>query len=131
MKDKDKAKILAKAIYQALQDKDNKEIISSFSDYLKSHRLVYLIPVILKELEKINLIATGHIAATVTSKDELDNKEVNEIKNIIEQRSSKKVIIKEELDQNILGGVVIMYQDKLLDLSLKKHLNCLSKALSN
>jgi F-type H+-transporting ATPase subunit delta len=131
MKDKDQAKILAKAIYQAMQDKDNKEIIANFSSYLKDHRLVYLIPVILKELEKINLIATDHIAASVTSKDELDNKEVNKIKNIIEERSKKKVIIKQELDQNILGGVVIKYQDKLLDLSLKKQLNNLSKQLSN
>ena len=128
---KDQAKILAKAIYQAMQDKDNKEIIANFSSYLKDHRLVYLIPVILKEFEKINLIATDHIAASVTSKDELDNKEVNKIKNIIEERSKKKVIIKQELDQNILGGVVIKYQDKLLDLSLKKQLNNLSKQLSN
>ena len=131
MKDKDQAKILAKAIYQAMQDKDNKEIISNFSNYLKDHRLVYLIPVVLIELEKINLKTTDYIAAMITSKDKLDNKEVNKIKNIIEQRSSKKVIIKEQLNQNILGGVVIKYQDKLLDLSLKKQLNNLSKQLSN
>ena len=114
-----------------MQSEDNKEIISNFSNYLKDHRLVYLIPVILKELEKINLEATDHIAAMVTSKDKLDDKEVNKIKKIIEERSSKKVIIKEQLEQNILGGVVIKYQDKLLDLSLKKQLNNLSKQLSN
>ncbi len=131
MKDKDRAKILAKSVYQAMNESKDKQVIDNFLAYLKEHRLVYLVPVVLQELENIHLEATGHIAATVTSKDDLADKEVNKIKNIIAERSNKKVIIKKQLDNNILGGVVIKYQDKLLDLSLKKQLNNLAKQLSN
>lgn len=132
MKDKERAKILARAIYQAIdKSKDAKSIVHSFLAYLKEHRLINFIPEILKELENLNLKETDTVAANIASKEKLDDQTVKQIIKILKDKTKQNVLIKENIDENIIGGLVIKYQDKLIDLSLKNQLNNLHKQLIN
>jgi len=46
---------------------------------------------------------------------------------LIKNRSNKEVVIKQRQDSNVLGGVVVKYEDKLIDMSLKNQLSNLAK----
>lgn len=131
---KNQAKILAAGLYQASRDKKGKEldnIISNFSDYLSQHHLVSMIPSILAELESIHFKAEGIVAAKITSKEELPQAEVKKIADLVKSKTKQTVEVKTETDEDLIGGAVVKYNDKIIDMSLKNQLNNLAKQLSN
>ncbi|MDP2812180.1 MAG: ATP synthase F1 subunit delta [bacterium] len=134
MKGKDTAKILAKAVYTALFGKDKKQsdfVVANFLSYLRQHRLEKMIPKILKELENIYFSEHQIISASIYSKEKLDEKQVKNIVKRIEEKTNKKVISQEEIDESLIGGAVVKYGNMVIDLSIKSQLNKLAKQLSN
>ncbi len=66
----------------------------------------------------------GIVEAEAVSARELDKKIVKLLNDHIVQLSGAgKVLLKQKVDKNVLGGVVIKYGDKILDGSLKMKLN--------
>lgn len=134
MKGKDQSKILAKGVYTALQGKDKKQsdlIINNFSKYIAKSRLQNMIPKILDELQKIYFAEHGIVSADIYSKDKMDEKQVKEICKIIEEKTDKKVVSNQHIDEKLLGGALVKYEDKVIDMSIKNQLNNLSKNLAN
>lgn len=131
---KDQAKILARGVYTAMAEKGKNEvetIVNNFLAYLKDHRLNSLIPSILEELENIYLDEKGITKITVSSKDKLSEQEVKKISDLVSQKSGKKVQVKEVENKDLIGGAVIRYEDKVIDLSINKQLNNLAKQLAS
>lgn len=131
---KDQAKILAAALYKASADKKGKEldkVIANFSAYLSQHRLVSMIPNILGQLENIHFLKEGIIAAKITSREELAQAEIKKLSDLIKVKTKQAVVVKTEIDQELIGGVVVKYNDKIIDMSIKHQLNNLAKQLSN
>ncbi|MCD4760675.1 ATP synthase F1 subunit delta [bacterium] len=131
---KDHAKILAAGLYQASKNKKGKEldtVIANFSAYLNQHHLVSMISKILIELEKFHFQAEGIVATKIVSKEELSEAEVKKIVNLVKARIKQTVEVKTETDQDLLGGAVIKYNDKIIDMSLKRQLVSLQKQLNN
>jgi len=130
MKKNEQVKILATAIYLAIKDKQDEElkkVVDNFLVYLTDHRLNFLIPEILIQIEERYLMDNNTVGAEVTAKEKLDHKELEQIIELIKDKSKKKVVIKQQQDDSVLGGVVVKYEDKLLDMSLKNQLNSLAK----
>ncbi|OGY93439.1 MAG: ATP synthase F1 subunit delta [Candidatus Komeilibacteria bacterium RIFOXYC1_FULL_37_11] len=128
------AKILATALYRASLGKEGKElekIMNNFSSYLMDHRLVAMIPGILKELENLHFNTEGIVVANITSREELSPAEIKTIEDLVSKKTKKKVVVRQEEDKNILGGTIIKYEDKIIDLSIKNQLKNLAKQLSN
>lgn len=131
---KNTAKILAAALYRASFKKEGKDlenVISNFSAYLADHHLVGLIGDILKELESLHFTNEGIVVANITSREKLPMAEVKKIEDLIAQKTRKKVLVRQEEDKDILGGAVIKYDDKIIDLSIRYQLKNLVKQLSN
>lgn len=63
----------------------------------------------------------------VTSAIELDNKEKEKLQNKLNEKLQKEVIINYEENQDILGGLLIKFEDKVIDLSLKTKFDDLRK----
>jgi len=67
------------------------------------------------------------VESEVTTSNKLDAESQESLKKfLIKESKAKEVIIKENIDKNILGGMIIKYNDKILDRSLKtkiKNLN--------
>ena len=134
MKSKDKAKILAKSVYEAVSGKDKKaaeKIVANFLAYLKNHRLINLSPSILYELEGLYFQEQGIVGATIYSKDKLAEKQISEISKLLSDKTKKKIVVSQIVDEDIIGGAIVRYQDKIIDLSIKNQLNKLAKQLSN
>lgn len=131
---KNQAKILAAGVYQAIKGKkgqDLEKVVANFSEYLAQHHLVSMIPNILRELEKFYFADHNIIAAIVSSRSELDKQEVDKISKLVQQKTAKQVEIRQEQDELLLGGAVIRYDDKIIDMSLRHQLSNLAKQLSN
>lgn len=131
---KNQAKILAAGVYKAIQGKQAKDtdsVIANFSSYLKQHHLVTMIPKILIELEKFYFDDNNMIATKISSRDKLADTEINKISEIIKNKTNKNVVVKTEEDKNLLGGTVVKYEDKIIDMSLRHQINNLAKQLSN
>lgn len=60
--------------------------------------------------------------AKVTSAVELTDEEKAALKEKLEQKSGKKIIIDYSVDESILGGLIVEADGKIMDSSLKKHL---------
>ena len=67
------------------------------------------------------------VESEVTTSNKLDAESQESLKKfLIKESKAKEIIIKENIDKSILGGMIIKYNDKILDRSLKtkiKNLN--------
>lgn len=134
MKNKAQSKILAKAIYQALVDKNKKEtteIVDNFVAYLKQHHFLPLLSEILAELKVLEQKEKDILAVEIISARTLDKHSLVEATKYLQHKSTQELEISETIDEQLLAGVKIKYQDKVLDLSLKKQINNLNKSLVN
>ena len=121
-------------MYAASKGKEGKEldtVTANFSAYLNQHHLVSMISNILVELEKIHFSNEGIVAAQVTSSEELPSAEINKIADLVKANTSQEVVVKTEIDKNLIGGAIIKYSDKIIDMSIKSQLVSLAKQLSS
>lgn len=73
----------------------------------------------------------GIARATVTAATALDETSLNQIKAYISKKINKPhVQLTVKTDADIIGGLVINYEDKLLDMSIKSELNKLKQQLN-
>jgi len=69
------------------------------------------------------------VSIEVISVIELDKEILNEIKESVDKKTGLDVRIKNVLDKNIIGGIVIKIGDKVIDLSIKDKLEDLKNKL--
>ena len=73
----------------------------------------------------------GIATATVTAATTLDEASLTQIKSYISKKINKPhVQLTVKTDADIIGGLVINYEDKLLDMSIKSELNKLKQQLN-
>ena len=66
--------------------------------------------------------AAGILRSTVTSALPLTETQVNEIRNALEKKTGKKIILDVATDPSLIGGVVTRIGDKVLDGSIRTQL---------
>jgi len=69
------------------------------------------------------------VSIEVISVIELDKEILNEIKENVDKKTGLDVRIKNVLDKNIIGGIVIKIGDRVIDLSIKDKLEDLKNKL--
>ncbi|MFA5126729.1 MAG: ATP synthase F1 subunit delta [Patescibacteria group bacterium] len=132
MKDNKTAKILAQALDRACQKKSQQQIdlvLANFEKLLtQKHWWPYLSEVI-RELEVIENSRQNIIKVNLFSAHQLDAAEAGDLADIVSRLSGKKVILETGIDHDLLGGAILNYDDKVLDLSLKNKLANLAEHL--
>lgn len=126
--------ILAKAIYQALVGKNEmqvKKLTDNFRQYLVTHRLLPILPKIILVIKDLHDRESGTMTVRVTSKETLTKTILDNLQKMMADRLDSKINLESQIDQEILGGVILRYDDKLIDMSLKNQINNLAKQLSN
>jgi F-type H+-transporting ATPase subunit delta len=123
----------AKTLFETLQDtadKDHDTILQNFAQVLAENNDLKMFENIAEELEKLQKASKGIKIATVTSAHPLDASTEKKIIEQLNQIANSKVEIKKEVDERILGGIVIEMDDTLIDASVKKSLSELKHDLS-
>ncbi len=122
------------ALLESLEENkgQEKEVAKKFALALISAGQVSRWPEIMEIFEKLWNKKNNTIKAEISSANNLSAETVKALKEMIKEKSSgAKVEIDKKIDKNLLGGVVLHYGDKVLDLSLKNRLGKLKEELNS
>ncbi|MCX6785875.1 MAG: ATP synthase F1 subunit delta [Candidatus Komeilibacteria bacterium] len=124
----------ASALYEAVKDKSGAELKSSFNNFLAlvwQHKDWKNLAKILTSFGHIYNQQEGITEAVAVSAQKLSPAIFHKLEHWLAEQTQKKVILKTEVDQSLLGGVVIKYDDLILDGSLKTQLANLKNQLNS
>ena len=96
---------------------------------LKQHQLLDQLPALIKYLE-VYTPSPIKDQVTVVSSVDLTPAQKQVITQAIQSKIGSDTPIVFRTDPNLIGGLVITYQDKILDLSIKGRLNKIKQELS-
>ena len=128
------AKQYAEGLYEATKGKESGEVkvaIGRLVKLLVGNNDFGKVKAIINEYAKAYDKGEGLLEAEVISAHELNDdvvKLLNEY--ILKVSGAEKVIVNQKVDKDILGGVIIKYEDKVVDGSLRKKLFLLGSQIS-
>lgn len=127
------SKQYAQALIEAVSDKKGKAADEAFDNFVKllaQNNDLKLADEICRQVENIYNEQNGILEAEVISAEKLAKKE-EEIKNQIKSDTgAQDIILKNIIDKDILGGMIIKYGDKVVDTSLRTRLVDMRKHLA-
>jgi F-type H+-transporting ATPase subunit delta len=121
-------KQIALALFEAtekLSGADLDSALQRFVDLLAKKQKLKQIGNIIAEFESISKKAEGIVGIEIKSAKKLDNTTTDGIKKVF----GDKVEASEEVDEELLGGITVKTEDKILDGSLKTQLDKLKQSL--
>jgi ATP synthase F1 delta subunit len=89
-----------------------------------------LLASVIDETKKILYADKNQVAVEVLSKYALTTGEQNSIKSLVHKKTHREAILHHSEAKDLIGGVNIRYEDKILDLSVQKQLVDLKQYLS-
>ena len=92
-------------------------------------QLVEIMPGIATELENFVLNYRNQAIAQVTTATQMDDAQRSTIKQALERRTSKQILLETRVDPSILGGVVARVGDQIIDGSVRNRLHILQQQL--
>ena len=126
------SKQYAIALYGAAKNKKGlEEKLKNFILVLKKNRQLNLAPQIIKEFEKYEYSQKGIEKTEIISAKKIDSQIINRLKDLISKMTGKKILVQEKEDKNLISGVIIRWQDYLIDLSARRQLEQLKDIFKN
>ena len=89
---------------------------------IEKDRILYLREK-LREMEKIHLERNNTLFAEVRSVVPLTEDEVTRLVGKLENKYSKKILLKQEIDKSIIGGLFVRVGDDVIDGTVKSRLD--------
>lgn len=111
-------KELFKSIFK---DAIDQELLTFLLVLIDKDRILYLEEK-LNEMQKIHLERNNTLLAVVKTVIQLEEEQRNTLKNKLERIYDKKVIINEEIDKTIIGGVYVRIGNDVIDGTIKSKL---------
>jgi len=129
------AKQYATVLLESLDGKNEKqagEIINKFSAVLRANNHLSLLPGIIRFFNEAWDKKNNTVEAEIVTARAISKTAIAELEKFIKTRAaSEKVEMSEKIDPSLLGGVVLRYGNKSLDLSLKTKLADLKRQIIN
>lgn len=127
------AKQYARTLYELTEGKSKSEIeelIAGFARYIYKERKLALADRIIEQFGKIYSQQKGIVEVEIVSRKKLDEATSKKIKHFVKERyQAKEVVVKNVVDENIKGGVIIKVGDEIIDGSVRGRLGELRKVL--
>ncbi len=124
------SKQYAQALYEAVREtKDHDKVLDNFVKVLNQNGDLSKHAEIEKEYHLLEMKEQGISEARVTVASDLkiNSSLINQLNEIV----GKKVEIKKQVDEGIVGGVIVRVDDTLIDASIKTQLNNLNRSLKS
>jgi F-type H+-transporting ATPase subunit delta len=123
----------ATSLYESIKDSHGEELtmrIRNFLLVIKKRKDLKNINKIYQAFVKVYQISEGILSAEVTTSHPLNHKVKEEIIHWLKIETKRDPELTEKVDSEILGGVIIKYEDTIIDASLKNRLNNLQIKLN-
>ena len=127
------AKQYAQALKGSLErsnPKDEDRILDNFVKILAEYNDLRLFDQIAREYHKMELAKNGIKQVELTSAKPLDKQSEQEILDQLNMLVKGKIEVRKEIDEQLIGGVVIRMDDQLIDASIKNGLEQLKSGLA-
>src|SRR3989344_3020457 len=128
------AKQYATALIDSLEDtnpKDQEKVLDNFVKVLAEHNDLRLFDQIQQEFHKQDLAKKGITQVEVKSAHPLNKENEKAVIQQLNRIVKGKIELKKELDERLIGGVVIRMEDQEIDASGKNQMEQLKGTLSN
>ncbi len=128
------AKQYAKALMDAIQEtnpKDQDKVLDNFAKILADNNDLRLYDQIAEEFHKLDLAKQGIKQVEVKSAHPLSRENEKAIVDELNKLVKGKIELKKEVDERLIGGVLIQMEDQVIDASVKNQLEQLKNNLSN
>ena len=110
------------------QENDNL-ILKNFLKILVEKDRISEIKLIYLDFKNLYFDFKGILNVLVVSVNPLSEEIKEKLKNKLSKKYNKEVILSEKTDKNIIGGLVLYANGKMIDLSVKKDLDSLKRQL--
>ena len=96
---------------------------------LSKHRIAYLLPMA-DEFGRLVKEDKGIVTARLITARQLEPSLMEDIVHELEKTTGKKIEIKTDINSNLIGGIVIILGDRIIDRSIRYQLNQLKEQMS-
>lgn len=120
------------SLYEALKDAEQSAmpgVVKSFIELLASHRVLAQSDKIIKAFKKYLYKQENIQSVEVKTALPLSEHDRREILKHLKNTLNKEIIIKESVDKELVGGIVVKYDDTVIDGSIKSRLKLLADSL--
>ncbi|OFI01400.1 ATP synthase subunit delta, sodium ion specific [Clostridium acetireducens DSM 10703] len=108
------------------KDKIDKELLRFLLILIEKDRILYLEEK-LREMEKIHLEKKNTLMAKVKTVIPLEESEKEQLVKALEKKYNKKIILTEEVDTTIIGGVYVRVGNDVIDGTIKSRIEEMKK----
>ena len=117
-------------IFESLLKKINaNELTSTFLKVIEKNKRFSNLASIITQFMNINSQKRGDVLADITSADELNDDQKNNITNQLKSILGDKLSLSFDVDKNIMGGLIVKVGSKTIDTSLANKINKLKIAM--
>ena len=128
------AKQLAQTLYDLTDGKSKPEIekaVADFARHMEKERKIKLAGKVIEQFGKIYNEKNGIVEAEVVTAEKISEALEKKVKNYIEKKyNAKEVVLKNIVDENIKGGMIVRVGDEVEDGSIAGRLGELKKLLT-
>ncbi|KAI1312304.1 ATP synthase F0 subcomplex subunit OSCP atp5 [Mortierella claussenii] len=120
-------------VQQLLQAGKYNDLTKNFFDALAENGRLYDTVKIINSYSSLMGAHRGEVQVTITSAKELDAKEIAKVKGYLAKSSfitsKQTLVVSNKVNPSILGGLVVEFGDKTIDLSVSSKINKLNQLL--
>ena len=117
-------------IFESLLKKINaNELTSTFLKVIQKNKRFSNLASIITQFMNINSQKRGDVLADITSADELNDEQKNNITNQLKSILGDKLSLSFDVDKDIMGGLIVKVGSKMIDTSLANKINKLKIAM--
>ena len=117
-------------IFESLLKKINaNELTSTFLKVIEKNKRFSNLASVITQFMNINSQKRGDVLADITSADELNDEQKNNITNQLKSILGDKLSLSFDVDKNIMGGLIVKVGSKMIDTSLANKINKLKIAM--
>lgn len=101
----------------------------NFLRLLAQKQRANLIKEIIQHFEELVREKNNQLRVDVTARTPLNKKSLNKLEETLAEKTGKKILLNVNIDEDIIGGIIVNYGSYKLDFSLKSKLNELKQEL--
>ncbi len=119
-------------LYESIKDSKGEELIQKIRNFLemvKKRKDLKLLNKIFNSFVEVYQERKGILETEVISSRNLSLKIKKEIIKWLKDYTARQAVLEERIDESILGGVIVKFEDTVLDASLKNSLKRLQSSL--
>ncbi|PPI88338.1 F0F1 ATP synthase subunit delta [Candidatus Pantoea edessiphila] len=98
---------------------------------MSENKRLHILPIVLNEFIKLRNSYEETKEVNIISAKQLNNKQLADIKNVLEKYLLSKIILKHQIDRSLISGVIIYLDDLVINDSVSGRLSNLAKFLQS